>query len=421
MLNVKNWIVIIAMLVSFAGRSQLQNRPDWSSDLEFLRVELPKRHINFFVVRSREDFDRGIENISSVKDGLSDLGIALKLQQLIAGFGDSHTSIQWQRFIQRNRILPIHLVWFKDGLFVLHTTWEHRKILGCRLTKINGMAIESITDSLSTLIPNDNKALLKSRVPGLIPFVQVLEHFAIVDSNAVELQLENLQGEVLDYKMQPVPMNPRNRVGYQPDSLALCYRNERAFFMDYYQSRDRIYYLQYNKCWSKELELKYRNGRNASRMPSFSQFQKRVFKILKHQPVDKLVVDMRFNGGGNSLQGSEFIQKLSSCKDINQKGKLYVVLGRRTFSSAILNAMDFAKMTEAIFVGEETGGKPNHFGEFKTFALPATGMKVNYSTKFFRRTKRDLNTLTPDFIIETSFEEFSKGIDPVYEWIKAKN
>ena len=40
--------------------------------------------------------------------------------------------------------------------------------------------------------------------------------------------------------------------------------------------------------------------------------------------------------------------------------------------------------TEAIFIGEPTGGRPNHFGEVKSFNLPNSGLSVRYSTKYFR-------------------------------------
>jgi hypothetical protein len=95
-----------------------------------------------------------------------------------------------------------------------------------------------------------------------------------------------------------------------------------------------------------------------------------------------------------------------------------VVLGRATFSSAILNAMDFKRLTNAIFVGEETSGKPNHFGEVKSFQLPTSKLSVNYSTKYFKMTDENVNTIAPDVKIEMSFSDFMKGVDPVYEWVK---
>lgn len=213
-------------------------------------------------------------------------------------------------------------------------------------------------------------------------------------------------------------MTRQNRKMYKPDSLALCFRNERAFFIDYYQTTDNIYYLQYNRCWSKELELRYGNAQNAEKMPSFKDFEEKVFQTLDKNSIDKIVFDIRFNGGGNSSQGTEFIEKFAKLLEKNKNTKIYVILGRNTFSSAILNAMDFKRMTNAIFIGEETSGKPNHFGEVKSFQLPGSGIRVNYSTKYFKRTDENVSTISPDIKLEPGFSDFVSGIDPAYEWVK---
>ena len=102
----------------------------------------------------------------------------------------------------------------------------------------------------------------------------------------------------------------------------------------------------------------------------------------------------------------------------NPQINIYVVIGRETFSSAILNAMDFKRLTKAIFIGEETAGKPNHFGEVRSFQLPMSKVYVGYSTKYFKKTDENINTLKPDIPLEMSFSDFTKGIDPVFEWIK---
>lgn len=74
-------------------------------------------------------------------------------------------------------------------------------------------------------------------------------------------------------------------------------------------------------------------------------------------------------------------------------------------------------MTQAIFVGEETSGKPNHFGEIKLLELANSGLKIQYSTKYFKNSETDLKTITPDYTIEESFKDFIKGHDPVYDWV----
>lgn len=156
----------------------------------------------------------------------------------------------------------------------------------------------------------------------------------------------------------------------------------------------------------------------SSSLPSFLEFGNKVFDIIQNMPVKKFIFDLRFNGGGSSIQGTEFVSKLSGYPISKQDKRIYVVIGRQTFSSAIINAMDFKHRTKAIFVGEETGGKPNHFGEVRNFQLPSSKLIINYSTKYFTESKEDLKSIKPDVIIEPSFSDYKKGLDPVYEWIR---
>ena len=178
--------------------------------------------------------------------------------------------------------------------------------------------------------------------------------------------------------------------------------------------------MLYNKCHSRKLAAERGDAEAAQKLPAFEAFTRKAFETLNDKPVDKLIFDMRYNGGGNSSQGTEFVERLAQALKQHPQVAVYVVLGRDTFSSAILNAMDFKQLTNAVFVGEETAGKPNHFGEVRSFQLPSSKVLVNYSTKYFKRSEKEIETIEPDMSIEMSFADFKKGVDPVFEWIKAQ-
>lgn len=411
-------LLIIGLFLSLQCNSQTLKKNDWVTDIDFLAKELPRKHYDFFTIKDKQEFLVELDKIKLISTKLSDFEVAIKLQQLIAGFGDSHTSINFGQLIDKNNILPLHLYWFSDGLYILHTTQENYEILGHQILSVNGFTLETITDSLSTLITKDNQAIIKNSIPKLLPVVQVLEYFGFINGQEIVLELMDINGIKKSHIIRPAEMTRQNRKMYKPDSLALCFRDERAFFIDYYQASDNIYYLQYNRCWSKELELQYGNAQNAEKMPSFKEFEEKVFQTITKHSIDKVVFDIRFNGGGNSSQVTEFVVKFAKILEKKPETKIYVILGRHTFSSAILNAMDFKLITNATFIGEETSGKPNHFGEMKSFQLPNSGIKVNYSTKYFKRTDGKVSTLSPEIKLESSFSDFDHGIDPAYEWIK---
>ena len=411
-------LLIIGLFLSLQCNSQTLKKNDWVTDIDFLAKELPRKHYDFFTIKDKKEFLVELDKIKLISTKLSDFEVAIKLQQLIAGFGDSHTSVNYGQLIDKNNILPLHLYWFSDGLYILHTTQENYEILGHQILSVNGFTLETITDSLSTLITKDNQAIIKNSIPKLLPVVQVLEYFGFMNGQEIVLELMDINGIKKSHIIRPAEMTRQNRKMYKPDSVALCFRDERAFFIDYYQASDNIYYLQYNRCWSKELELQYGNAQNAEKMPSFKEFEEKVFQTITKHSIDKVVFDIRFNGGGNSSQVTEFVVKFAKILEKNPETKIYVILGRHTFSSAILNAMDFKLITNATFIGDETSGKPNHFGHVKSFQLPNSGIKVNYSTKYFKRTDGKVSTLSPEIKLESSFSDFDHGIDPAYEWIK---
>lgn len=410
-------VLLIGVFVFNSLQAQDVKKIKWEKDIKTLQKKLPEKHNYLFYVRTRVDFDNDIKSLLSSYNNLSSLGVALKMQQLVARMGDSHTNIGWGKLIDKNKILPLKLYWFGDGIYVMQTVVENQKMLGKRITKINHTPIKTIVDSLSTLIAQDNIALVKNQVPWLILNVELLEHFKFVNDGKVIFETEDLGGNVESFDVKPSFLTKENSVVYEADSVSFSSKNPNEFFVDKYFEDEGIYYIQYNKCNGRE-NPPYNFKGDINTLPSFTEFESRVVETINNKPIKKLIIDLRYNGGGNSYQGTGFVKKLSTIEKINQKGVLYVLIGRRTFSSAIINVMDFKDLTKAIYVGEETGGKPNHFGEVKRFELPSSKIEVYYSTKFFRRAEKDVSTINPDFKVEESFSGFKSGIDPVFEWIK---
>lgn len=414
----KNYTLIFLSFLSITCSSQKNITSDWEKDLDYLKTELPKKHIDLFFKQDKTSFESEIDELKKQANKLSDFEMAIKLQQLMVKFGDSHSGIQWNNYIKNDKTIPIYAVWFKDGIYIIKTSSTNKYILGKKIKGINGIDIDEIVKKLSTLLTIDNQAIVKKNIPYYLTLVQLLEYFDIVNDDKIEFQLENTNGELSNQTVIIEPMNKENKLLVNLKSVPYYLQNERKYFWNEYIKGSGIYYIQYNKCMSKEAEQKYGNPDKAESLPSFVEFENEIFSTIENKKINKFIFDMRLNSGGSSPQGTAFIEKLSKLENINQKGKLYVIIGRRTFSSAIINTIDFKDITKAIIVGEETSGKPNHYGEVKDFLLPFSKLKVNYSTKHFVRVKNDIGTIKPDIEIEISFSDYINGIDSVFEWIK---
>jgi hypothetical protein len=76
-------------------------------------------------------------------------------------------------------------------------------------------------------------------------------------------------------------------------------------------------------------------------------------------------------------------------RKVNQKGHLYVIIGRRTFSAAMNAVSYFGKYMAAVLVAEPIGGKPNAPGDETFFTLPYSGIMVNLSDRYWQGTWPD--------------------------------
>ena len=76
-----------------------------------------------------------------------------------------------------------------------------------------------------------------------------------------------------------------------------------------------------------------------------------------------------------------------------------------------MNALELDQQTNATLVGEPTGGKPNHFGEVRSFTLPNSGILIQHSTKFWKRIDGDPPSTMPDIAVPVLASDYFAGID----------
>jgi C-terminal processing protease CtpA/Prc len=146
----------------------------------------------------------------------------------------------------------------------------------------------------------------------------------------------------------------------------------------------------------------------------FAQLTQEVFATAARQPVQRLVVDLRGNGGGDSSVFDPFLEALRT-SPLNRPGRLFVLIDQGTFSSALLNALDLAETTHATTLGQPTGGKPNSYGEVDAFTLQYSNISVTYATKYFRTVSGDHAALYPAITIDTSYADYAAGKDPAID------
>jgi hypothetical protein len=88
-----------------------------------------------------------------------------------------------------------------------------------------------------------------------------------------------------------------------------------------------------------------------------------------------------------------------------------------TFSAAQTFASRIDQWTQAIFVGQPTGSRPNHYGNERKFELPNSGLRGTISSGWNQPvTSRDERaTIAPDIAVPLRASDYFAGKDPALE------
>jgi hypothetical protein len=140
------------------------------------------------------------------------------------------------------------------------------------------------------------------------------------------------------------------------------------YWFDYFAA-ERVVYCQFNLIQHKEDE-------------SLDAFWDRLFAFIATHDVAALILDLRLNNGGNLMLNPMLIHHLIRAGRINEQGRLFTIIGRRTFSAAMHLTAQLAQHTHTLFVGEPTGSRPNFVGEENQFRLPYSGLIVSASNLY---------------------------------------
>jgi hypothetical protein len=165
-------IKLLVTLVAAALPSVAQNfltAEQWREDLRFLARQIPDAHRDMFHAVSRADFDAAVAEVDRRIPMLSDHEIVMDLTRLVAMLGEGHTRISLPNqpeamdpFGRESRAttpardprlafhrLPVRLFWFTDGLFVVSTTQEFKKLLGAQFSR-SAIALPPMSCRLSS-------------------------------------------------------------------------------------------------------------------------------------------------------------------------------------------------------------------------------------------------------------------------------
>jgi len=392
----------------------------WRADLRLLAREIKRRAYAPFAVIPETEFDRAVARLDREIPALEDAQILVGMMKLVRYLDDGHARVAPGREnTELSRILPLDLFLFPEGLFVIAVGPGYEHLLGARVEKIGRHTAAEALTALDPVVVRDNDQQVTFMAPALLRSTAVLRGLGIIDDLAhATLAIRSADGTSSDVRVDAEPVEFRwdryppgwtmlaDTVPAQPRPLHLRHR-ELPYWFEYLPSADLVYF-QFNAVLDHPAE-------------TFAAFCDRLFGFIRDRHPARLVIDMRWNGGGNTFLSQPLLHHLIACPAINRRGALLVIIGRLTFSAAQNTVTAIERETDAIFVGEPTGSRPNFIGEVIEFELPYSKLRANAADLFWQTSwPGDRRTwIAPDVYAPPTFGAFSRNQDPAMDAIMA--
>jgi tetratricopeptide (TPR) repeat protein len=393
----------------------------WRADLRLLAREIKRRAYAPFALVPEVEFDRSVARLDHDIPGLTDAQILVGMMKLVRHLDDGHAGVRPPAKENKNlsRLLPLDLFLFPEGLFVIAAGPGHDHLLGAEIEKIGRHTVADAIAALDPVIVRDNEQQVTFMAPWFLRYTAVLQGLGIIDDltrasltirgtdgTSQELTLDAGPGDHLWDRYPPGWTALADTVPGQPRPLHLRHRDLPYWFE--YLPAHHLVYFQYNAVRDHPAE-------------PFAAFCDRLFGFIEDRRPGRLVIDLRWNGGGNTFLAQPLLHHLIACPATRRRGALFVIVGRQTFSAAQNTATAIDRETDAIFVGEPTGSRPNFIGETSYFELPYSKVRANAADLFWQTSwPEDHRTwIAPDIYVPPTFAAFSRNEDPALDAILA--
>lgn len=354
----------------------------WREDLETFRSEviLPDRA---FTTASRAAALDRLTALESRLDLYSEAEIAGELAKIAALAGNAHTRIDPLRNRGLWARLPIRLWKFADGWRVVSAREEQSHLIGLKLVGIGEATIAEAEAAVAPLFAGNEP--WRAYMAGYsLTSPEALAATGIARPDPVVLTFAAggaerrvaLAPEARENRTRPeenwwhlAREHPRI-VGWRrsaPDPEALVFRQPE---LGYVMAR----------CEGGAVYIRLNRTADQQGRPPLAEWGGRVLQALQRDPPTRLIIDLRFNTGGDLSKALPFIGAIAASPLGQEHDRLAVLINGQTFSAGITQAAWLRLHSQAEFYGEPVGDFTSFWAEGDNVVLPRSGLTARYST-----------------------------------------
>ena len=344
---------------------------------------------------------------------LSDSELRTEVQRILAMVGDGHTTSLFGSQPDAEQVrLPVEFYRFEDGLFVVAADESFRSMIGNRVIRIGKRSAHEASEELQSYVSCDNASGRRVGECAYLTQLDFLRASGTANSDAdLRITLEDENGSTRIVKLPFVLFPADTTTGpFDPPSSwprlgpIRSTAKKTGLFSFKKLGRDDTVYCRIDRIGDNDEE-------------TLDDFARRLMSFVDVESIDRLILDLRHNSGGDNTKSQLLFELIRDHPRLNQSGGLFVLIGRRTFSAAQNLATKLNVKTHAIFVGEPSGSRPNHFGETTIFTLPHSRIRYSVSSKHWRDAPESDHRqwIEPDIAVAEQSADRAGGRDQALE------
>lgn len=417
-----------AVASATSGDGAVLSRTDplvWRADLQQFRRDVLDRDAALSDSARREAWAR-LGELDRRLAALTDPEVAAELARIAALAGNAHTRVDplrnrgvWRRF-------PIRIWKFPTGWRIIAVRPGHEALLGAVVVKIGGVSMDDAEAAVRPLFAgNDGWAAYMASYS--LTSAEALSGSGWPDPNMLALELETSTGRQ-EVSLPAEPSERRTRTEenwwYLAAGHPQLHRWRHAAVQSPLVLQQPSLGYAYAECSQNIGYVRLNRTADQAGRPPMETWGTTLLERLERGPPARLIIDLRFNTGGDLSKALPLIAGLIDSAP-GRQGALTVLVNGQTFSAGITQAAWLKQNSTARFVGEPVGDHLSFWAEGDNVVLAGSGLTARYSTGahhyqagdppdrmrdrlFFRLEAPDLD---PDVLVPWTWEDFAAGKD----------
>jgi len=344
--------------------NDLSRVQSWQFDFDFLVAEIKRLHVNIYHSVNQETFEKMIADTRKKIPSLSDQEIVFELMKLVAVLGNGHNFIV-PAYANKGSFnqLPLQFYKFSDGLFIVGADNQYQGLIGSKVIAFGSTKADEALLKTTVINARDNEMQQLWLGPHYLRLPSVLKGLNIVnDAEHISLTIEDTAGrqQVIKPKLKAMQFSGFPKLPALANSTAIHnLRIKEQYWYQHVPDKAAIY-VQYNFVHNKPSQ-------------PFDDFNSELRDQISQHKAENIILDLRHNAGGDGSTYPPILKTMVQFETLNPKGKIFVLIGRNTFSAAHNLLVEINRLTNAIIVGEPSGSRPNALSEAGWFKLPYSG------------------------------------------------